>query len=189
VFANSLGDVFEDHPGVIDARYRLFELIYETPHLFWLLLTKRPENIIVLCPQSWCYHLPPNVGLGVTVESQEYADKRIQALLRVRAALYFVSIEPILGAVELPPEFCALRERAWTIVGTESGHYRRPAKVEWIRSLRDQCQLSAISFFLKQMEMDGHLVKMPKLDGQRWQEVPHILLEGGLGQHEEEVKP
>lgn len=107
-----------------------------------------------------------NVWLGVSVEDQARADERIPDLLKTRAAVRFVSAEPLLGPVtldrwihEIPPEaidrngghrggaFCRLD---WLIVGGESGTRARPMHPNWARSLRDQCAGVGVPFFFKQ---------------------------------------
>lgn len=119
----------------------------------------------------------PNVWLGTSVENQEQADKRIPHLLRVPAAVRFLSVEPMLGAIDLsrclpikPCHFadCAcigcLNRRAavgypettpyidWIICGFESGHNKRPFNLDHARSLRDQCQAAGVPFFFKQVD-------------------------------------
>lgn len=97
-----------------DLRIRLFELIESTPHLDWLLLTKRPENIRRLWPRAGYPDAGvagtlgrrlrySNVWLGTSVENQEQADKRIPELLCCRelSPVLFLSCEPLLGPVEL----------------------------------------------------------------------------------------
>lgn len=101
VFSSSLADVFEDHPTVAEQRVRLFELIEATPHLTWLLLTKRAPLIARYLPPSWIAAPRPNVWLGVTAENQKYADARIPHLLATPAKVRFVSVEPMLGPVDL----------------------------------------------------------------------------------------
>ena len=168
VFCASMADVFEEHPQVIDARARLFNLIEATPALDWLLLTKRPENINAMVPWHGGvgrYHgWPANVWIGTSVENQEQADKRIPHLLRVPAAVRFLSCEPLLGAVDLPwCKWCggwgdhdcyAVDDDSpsidWVIVGGESGHGARPMHPAWARGLRDQCQAAGVPFFFKQ---------------------------------------
>lgn len=103
----------------------------------------------------------PNVWLGVSVENQEAADERIPELLRAPAAVRFLSCEPLLWPTDLHREWLApfhdvdpmLRPTprvAWVIAGCESGPRARPCKVEWLRSLRDQCAAAGVPFFLKQ---------------------------------------
>lgn len=101
----------EYRPLTMDhVRARLFRLIDATPNLDWLLLTKRPENIVRMmpersprrqCPAGVSDVYRPNVWLGTSVENQATADERIPHLLRVPAAVRFLSLEPLLGPVDL----------------------------------------------------------------------------------------
>ena len=113
VFCASLADVFDNHRSIEPAwRADLWALIMSTPHLDWLLLTKRPQNIARYLPNDskapwyrpWNFKWPlENVWLGTTVENQEEADRRIPHLLSVPAKLHFLSCEPLLGPVDLTP--------------------------------------------------------------------------------------
>jgi len=189
VFCASLADVFEDRPEWIEPRARLFDLIRQTPNLDWLLLTKRPDNIIHSIYQlpldfwpeetremarNWLYGLPPkNVWLGTSVENQEQADKRIPELLKIPAAVRFLSCEPLLEPVDLLKAFPAmgcfsfkdvdettgevladgagLADIHWVICGGESGPNARPMHPDWARRLRDQCKAANVPIFIKQM--------------------------------------
>lgn len=109
VFCASMADVFEDRPELVAPRVRLFHLISETRNLDWLLLTKRPENVLRFrggdgVPRSWPETMPPNVWLGVSVESNDYR-WRIEELLKIDAAVRFVSYEPALGPLDLVQRF------------------------------------------------------------------------------------
>lgn len=107
VFCASLADVFEDRPELVEPRYRLFDLINNTPDLDWLLLTKRPENVNRIYDDignhfGWDENMSVmNIWLGTTVENQEYANQRIPELLNVPAVVRFLSCEPLLGPVSL----------------------------------------------------------------------------------------
>ncbi|MGD9726268.1 MAG: phage Gp37/Gp68 family protein [Nitrospiraceae bacterium] len=120
VFCASLADVFEDRPELAPWRTDLFEMIAYTPALDWLLLTKRPQNVLPLVTEAmkglimdgkarsagrWEQWLAGeglrNVWIGTTVENQEAADKRIPELSRVPAAVRFLSCEPLIGPVDL----------------------------------------------------------------------------------------
>lgn len=102
VFCSSLADVFEPRTDLADARRRLFRLIEETPHLDWLLLTKRPESMAQLAVEAgWLGEWPANVWAGTTVEHQAAAEERIPHLLRVPARVRFLSCEPMLEEVDL----------------------------------------------------------------------------------------
>lgn len=106
VFCASMADVFELLDGEmgqkLDAeRERLWNLIDTTPNLDWLLLTKRPENIMTMVPERWRSKLPDNIWLGTTAENQEEASWRIPELLRCPAVVRFVSAEPLLSPIDL----------------------------------------------------------------------------------------
>jgi len=119
---------------------------------------------------------------GYPAAPDQFADERIPILLQTPATIRFVSCEPLLEKIDLKKylyeEFDgggAIRiygDIHWVIAGCESGPKRRPAEVEWFRSLRDQCVIAKVPFFLKQMEIDGQVVKMPELDGKVWGEYP-----------------
>ena len=118
--------------------------------------------------------LHKNLWLGATCEDQEQFDKRWPYLRDTPAAIVYISYEPALGPLVLPSDFLQRGKQAWVVCGCESGPNRRAAKIEWIRDLRDQCVAAGVDFFLKQMEIDGKIVKMPELDGKIWDEIPHV---------------
>lgn len=101
VFCASLADVFEDRPELIEPRRRLFKLIEQTPWLTWQLLTKRPENVMKMTSFWWWYTWSHNVWIGTTVEDQERAEERIPHLLGIPASVRFLSLEPLLGPLDL----------------------------------------------------------------------------------------
>src|SRR5688572_14453924 len=94
VFCASLADVGEDRPDLVEPRKRLSDLIFRTPNLDWLLLTKRPENMTRLFDRDTL----ERCWIGTTCENQEYADKRIPILIEIPAKVHFVSAEPLIGA-------------------------------------------------------------------------------------------
>lgn len=99
VFCASLSDVFENRDELVEPRARLWNLIASTPSLDWQLLTKRPQNALDLTP--WTGPWPANIWIGTTVEDQERAEERIPHLLKIPAAVRFLSCEPLLGPVDL----------------------------------------------------------------------------------------
>lgn len=103
VFCASSADVFEDHPDVAADRQRLWELIAVTPNLIWLLLTKRPQNIMTMVPRAWHHDWPANVWPGTSTENQKAADERLPHLCRAPAPVRFVSAEPLLSEADLSP--------------------------------------------------------------------------------------
>ncbi len=146
VFCASLADVFDNQVSQI-WRSDLFALIEDTPHLDWLLLTKRPQNIQKMIWPKWDARLPRNIWLGTTAENQQEANRRIPHLLETPAAVRFISAEPLLGAIEFEPW---LDRIDWIIVGGESGPGARPMHPDWARSIRDQCAAAGTAFFFKQ---------------------------------------
>lgn len=102
-----------------DWRDDAWDIIRKTPHLTYLLLTKRPENIKDRLPNDWPL---PNVWLGVTAENQEQADKRIPLLLEIPAAKHFVSIEPMVGSVDLSEWILGFDIEEEIIEGITAGH-------------------------------------------------------------------
>jgi protein gp37 len=112
---------FEDHPTVEQERCKLWPLIEQTPMLNWVLLTKRPQNILQMVP--WSGAFPHNVWIGTSVENQRRANERIPVLLAVPAVVRFLSCEPLLEAVDLSAWLPFLQ---WVIVGGESGAAARP---------------------------------------------------------------
>lgn len=178
VFCASMADVFEGPAtmpaaawdAVTQARKRLGQLILDTPNLDWLLLTKRPENVTAIAADMWVRFggptvpLPSNVWVGTSVENQQAADERIPHLLKVPAAVRFLSCEPLLGPVNLTQWIDSywtgtgfsrtsshkIARLHWVIVGGESGHGARPMHWQWAHSLRDQCQAAGVAFHFKQ---------------------------------------
>lgn len=166
VFCASLADVFEDRPELVPWRTELFELIAQTPNLDWLLLTKRPENVLEMVPWGWHTEdaggylidggeWPANVWIGTSVENQGAANERIPHLLRIPARYRFLSMEPLLGPVDFRTvdgfnRYNLSLHGFWVIVGGESGPNARPMHPDWVRSLRDQCQAAGVAFHFKQ---------------------------------------
>ena len=147
VFCASMADVFEPRSELDPWREKLWGLIEKTPHLDWLLLTKRPGHIKNVYP--WVKQPRNNVWLGTTAENQRWADRRIERLLSVDAKVRFLSCEPLLSAIDLTPWLQA-QEIGWVIAGGESGPHARPTHPNWVRSLRDQCRHFDVPFHFKQ---------------------------------------
>jgi protein gp37 len=148
VFCASMADIF-DNRAPAAWRADLWRLIRATPALDWQLLTKRPQNIAGMLPPEWGDGWP-NVWLGTTTENQDEAARRIPHLIAIPATLRFLSVEPMLEAMNLVPW---LDELHWLIVGGESGVGNRSRSMHpgWVRDLRDQAQSIGVAFFLKQI--------------------------------------
>lgn len=160
VFCASLADVFDND---VDPAWRrdLFDLIELTPNLDWMLLTKRIGNVFRLVADARTHDWLAgrrNVWIGATICNQEEADRDIPKLLAVPATVRFLSIEPMLGPINLDrfmvgdghdaPHF---REPIhWIICGGESGPNARSMHPDWARGLRDQCAAAGVPFLFKQ---------------------------------------
>lgn len=192
VFCSSLAD-WLDNEVPVEWLVDLLDLIRMTPNLDWLLLTKRigiwqrrlteASNYVIrhqtgeslyVWINDWAKERPPhNVWLGATVVNQQEADRDIPKLLATPAAIRFLSMEPLLGPVNIDPwignecthedaymepytgaNICRECEEMalidWVIVGGESGTRARPMHQEWVRSLRDRCRWANIPFLFKQ---------------------------------------
>lgn len=179
VFCASLADVF-DNQAPAKWRDDLFGLVAKTPHLDWLLLTKRIGNVRSMLAEIFHPADPdltlldmmplPNVWIGATVVNQSEADRDIPKLLAVPAARRFLSVEPMLGEIDLVKSkavrsICAtcadglssscIRSQPgpfvdWVICGGESGPHARPMHPDWPRELRDQCAAAGVPFLFKQ---------------------------------------
>jgi len=150
VFCASMADVFEHRADLNQERIRLWNLIDQTPHLDWLLLTKRPQHVSALTP--WNDDWPPNVWIGTSVENQRLAELRLPDLLSVPAAVRFLSCEPLLGPLNLSSWFnrSSYKPIDWVIVGGESGAHSRPMHPDWAIALLHQCVFAQVPFHFKQ---------------------------------------
>lgn len=169
VFCASLADVFEAHPDLDAIRADLWRLIEGCAGLDWLLLTKRPQNIRAMVPPAWLTSWPEHVWIGCTVEDQKRAVERIPHMLAVPAAVRFLSMEPLLEAVDLTrlsyggatlnaltghiagPDDMIPERVSWVIVGGESGHKARSFDLAWARSIVAQCREGGVPVFVKQV--------------------------------------
>lgn len=174
VFCASMADVFDaDAPA--GERERLFNLIRNTQHLDWLLLTKRIGNAKRMLPADWGAGYP-NVWLGITVVNQEEAERDILKLLGISAAVRFLSCEPLLEPIYLKRLVLASGPTTvqgfhtlnvtvnalhgaqslgwppldWVIVGGESGSKARPMPTQWAEWIMEDCRAAGVAFFFKQ---------------------------------------
>lgn len=177
VFVNSMSDTFEgpETCGGADSRNwrviqsgrkNLYEVMWENPMLDFLVLTKRPRNALFAWA-DWGDAWPSNCWLGTSVEDQATADARLPWLLKARAAIRFVSCEPLLGPVDLTPYHHGID---WIIVGGESGPNARPMNAEWVRAIRDH--RGDAKFFFKQWGGPTAKARGRVLDLMEWSEVP-----------------
>jgi protein gp37 len=163
VFVNSMSDLFHENvPTSFIAE--VWDVMARSPRHTFQILTKRAERMADL---SQSLSLLPNVWLGPSVENADYLE-RLDALRRTRAAVRFVSFEPLLGSVRT----ANLANIQWAIVGGESGPCARPMKTEWVHEIRDACWRSGTAFFFKQWGGRNKKAAGRLLDGRTWDEFP-----------------
>jgi len=165
VFTGSLMDWAEDRPDLVPLRERLWQVIRECPHLWFQLLTKRPENIGKFLPPDWGPNGFGNVWLGTTIEDNR-VKVRAQHLTSNPARVHFISYEPAIG----PLDEVDLTHIEWLIFGGESGPGYRKHDPQWARDIRDRCVAAGIAYFHKQdsamrTETNPFLVEV---DGTKW---------------------
>ena len=169
IFVCSMGDLFHNDVKT-EWIYEIFRVMEQAPYHRFLLLTKRPKRMKQLINgviTGWEAKHRKHIWLGITAENQTRFIKRYPSLAEIDAKVRFLSTEPLLGPIAMwgaTPD--------WVITGCESGPKRRPSDIQWFRYLRDQCAEAGVPFFLKQMEIGGKVVKMPKLDGRIHSEMP-----------------
>ncbi len=191
-----MGDSY--HPDVDEwiNSYIYGELYINSQHKY-LLLTKQAELMQTFFLGR---NIPPHIHGGLTVCNQQEADEKIPIFLQIPFATHVLSIEPLLGPVDLDKTcsgkpinngWCWREGIDWVIAGCESGPNRRPAKIEWFRDLKNKCVYAGVPFFLKQMGTEppgmswietgipmwyenfkATVIKMPYLDGRQWAEMP-----------------
>lgn len=180
VFVCSMGDIFHDEvtPEMATVVMRMMvDPLFGANHHTYLLLTKRIERLLRSDAHPEYFAAYKNVWLGVTAENQAMAEKRIPVLLQVPAVVRFVSVEPMLGPVDISRylgiisgcmvncgearfscrrhvDECSVyggsnRGIAWVICGAETGPGARPMKIEWAIDLMEQCRAAGVPFFFK----------------------------------------
>lgn len=159
-FINSMSDLFhKDIPfNFIDDVYEIIG--YAKEHTFQI-LTKRPDRALEY--YNWTNIFKAwgewkHIWLGTSVENQATADERIPFLLRTPAAVRWLSIEPLLGPI-YKARYFELKTLDWVVVGCESGPKRRECKVEWVKSIVEQCKQDQIPVFVKQIQSNGQVLK------------------------------
>lgn len=160
IFTCSMSDFF--HPGADAWRDEAWEIIRQCENLDWLILTKRPELIRDRLPRDWGKGYP-NVWLGTTVEDQSQI-KRLDILAKIPAAIHFVSAEPLLGPVRFGRR---IEKLDWVITGCENAAKgkRREMNDDWVRSIRDECDVAGVALFHKQYYQGTTLVDDGLIDG------------------------
>lgn len=171
VFVGNMTDIFGEwnsHEQINNWMYSL------APSAVNLILTKRAENMAdFLSFSETMYDDRPvvrdmsHLWFGVTAENQEHLEDRLPVLFGVQKR--WLSLEPLLGAIDFCEAMAVVNDTAygddfmdvigWVVVGAESGANRRPCKLEWVESIVQQCKDANVPVFVKQIEMNGKLVK------------------------------
>ena len=179
-----MGDLFHKNINIRGKEIQqVFEVMSCCEHKF-LVLTKRPKRMADSIKFFYGNNLSSvmeNLWLGTTCENQKWADIRIPELLKIPAAVRFLSLEPLLGPIDLDyiKDFnfpcIAKYERIyslkgernilgnlvsekkinWVVIGCESGPKRRPCKLEWVESIVEQCQAASVPVWVKQIPIGG----------------------------------
>ena len=186
VFVNSMSDLF--HEGVPDYFIqRVFDTMIQADQHIFQVLTKRSDRLLNWTRARYRYlHessskpvLPKHIWLGVSVENQTFT-KRIPQLQKTPARVRFLSIEPLLGYIELNRNM--LDGIHWVIVGGESGPGARRMKPEWPKAIQMKCSKYEVPFFFKQwgtFSSEGTRVGKKNagriLAGRTWDEMPIVL--------------
>ena len=150
IFVGSMGDVFHEKLDYTCLDY-IFGVPLNYPDCFFLFLTKRPDVNLKLFIASFRpnkFHFDKNIWLGVTAENQKRADERVPFLLETPCQNKFLSIEPMLGQIDIT-KYLRTGKLKWVICGGENGHNARPLHSEWVRFLMFQCRDYGVPFFFK----------------------------------------
>jgi protein gp37 len=166
IFVNSMSDLFHDSVPISYVQ-SVFEVMERAHWHRFQVLTKRARRLAELAPKlPW----PPNVWMGVSVESAEYT-WRLDHLRTAPAAVRFLSLEPLLG----PLPSLRLSGIHWVIVGGESGPKARPMNPGWATGIRDQCEKAQVPFFFKQWGGPNKKRTGRLLDGRTWDAMPRAV--------------
>lgn len=168
IFVCAHGDIF--HPDV-DTVW-LDKIFGEMERCHWhtfQILTKRSRRMRAYFSRRYIDgDAPRNIWAGVSIENQEWADKRCTDLMVTPASIRFLSCEPLLGPIDLS---AVLIDGAidWVIVGGESGRGARPMNPNWARDIRDRCAGAGIPFHFKQHGEYRQSVGPDLMAGQRYE--------------------
>lgn len=167
IFVNSMSDLFHsDVPAEFISD--VWSTMAETPQHTYQILTKRPDRMAEVTAS---FRILPNVWLGTSVEAAEYF-YRINDLRRVRAAIRFISFEPLLGSVK----GADLSDIHWAIVGGESGPRAREMNPIWVDEIKKICRQADTAFFFKQWGGKNKKASGRILHGRTYDEMPALSM-------------
>jgi len=173
IFVCSMSDLFSKKVPDSWIR-RVFSVMIANAHHTYLVLTKRAnrmKNFLTMHEGDQYKHWP-HIWLGVTAENQAYANYRIRKLIQVPAVNRFVSVEPMLGPIDMEPELDSGKIH-WVVCGGESGAGHRKMEEAWALDLMDQCESTRVPFHFKQHSGPRPGWK-PELDGVEHRWVPPL---------------
>ena len=179
IFVNPRSDTF--HPDVpFEFVDKMFAVMALCPQHKFLVLTKRPDRMVeyINTKNRWKNHVlkeaekihgpwqtplkyywpQPHIIHMTTICNQEEADRNIPLVLQIQGAKLGLSIEPMLGPVDIQ-RYLTYGDIDWVVVGCESGPNRRPCKLEWIESIVNQCKAAGVKCYVKQIDLDGKVEK------------------------------
>lgn len=176
-FVNSMSDTFH-HQVSWNFQYEMFKRFYHNPQHTFLIFTKRSEQLWRVILDIYFqlernisdFHAPlKNVWIIATTENQEMFDKRMQHLSIVPSVVRGISIEPMLGPIDLSYH---IQNLDWVIVGGETGPNAREMKYDWVESIRDQCKNANVPFWFKKWGSFGKKKASDLLDDKQYKELP-----------------
>jgi len=163
VFVNSMSDLFHENIP-LDYIKRVFKVMNDNPRHTFQVLTKRADLLLEYSNElNWT----KNIWMGVSVENQD-AVHRIEKLSRTNAHVKFLSIEPLIGQINV----MNLESIDWAIVGGESGPGARPMEKEWVIEIKNKCLEQNVLFFFKQWGGVNKKKTGRLLEGKTWDEMP-----------------
>jgi protein gp37 len=167
IFVNSMSDLF--HKEIpLDYIEAVFDTMEKADWHIYQVLTKRSSLLQKFINSRYASEpAPAHMWFGVSVENEQ-ATSRIAHLQKARAAVRFLSIEPLLAPIG---KLC-LHKIHWVIVGGESGPRARPMKAEWAIEIRNQCLKARVPFFFKQWGGRSPKSGGRLLDGKEWSQFP-----------------
>ena len=186
IFVCSMGDFF--HPQVpLEFQARMLNVMVKCPQHIFIILTKRHKQLAIfneVC--GWSAESYPNIWLLLSAENQQTLDERIVELLKVDAVVRGLSLEPMLGLVDIEEAIYKSELRLpesdgwginWVICGGETGPGARKMLGEWAIPIKEQCISAGVPFFFKGWGTANTKKIMPTyrlLDGKEWSQVPEI---------------
>jgi protein gp37 len=177
IFVNSMSDTFHEKRSFLSINY-IFSVMSSIDRHIYQIYTKRPSVMLQFfkykndlakkLPKNYIISgkLKDNIWFGTSIENQKEANNRLPDLIKINASVKFVSAEPLLEKIDislwmvsgfLEPPFNDIIN--WVIIGCESGPSKRPCKIEWVEDLVNQCKEYNIPVFVKQLNIDGKVVK------------------------------